>query len=231
MRNARIPAILLVLLGWQTSAQAQAGVSGQVDLFEARLGRGDDEVVFDTTTNFGDAKQRLVLKIEGGAVADVDLDEVGGQVLYSNSVTAATNLLVGLRHEFRGGKDLSHASFGIEHTFANWLSGEHYLWLSQRGDVTGAAQLVGTATLSPRLYLEPRAALAWSAQDIAREDTAAGATEAEVSVRLRRQLGGNATLYLGAIHQRLLGGTRRIARAGGDDGRQTRVVLGFGFNF
>ncbi len=231
MRNACLPALLPLLLGWPAPAQAQSQVTGQVDLFEARVGRGDDEIVFDTTTNFGDARQRAVFKLEGGAVADVDLDEVGGQLLYSNSVTSATNLLVGVRHEFRAGSDLSHMSFGVEHTFASWLSAEHYAWVSQRGDVTGAAQVVATANLSSRLYLEPRAALAWSAQDIAREDTAAGVTQIEVAARLRRQLGRAATLYLGAIHQRLVGGTRRIARAGGDSGRQTRLVFGFGFNF
>ena len=87
MRNACLPALLPLLLGWPAPAQAQSQVTGQVDLFEARVGRGDDEIVFDTTTNFGDARQRAVFKLEGGAVADVDLDEVGGQLLYSNSVT------------------------------------------------------------------------------------------------------------------------------------------------
>lgn len=60
---------------------------------------------------------------------------------------------------------------------------------------------------------------------------ASGFTDVEVSVRLRRPLGENLNVYVGAFHERLLGETRDIALASGDTARVTLAVIGVGLSF
>lgn len=136
-----------------------------------------------------------------------------------------------MRHDFREGSDLTHASLAIKADIAPWLEGEHFTYLSQHGNVTGGGQLIGSWALSPRLTLEPRLTLGWSAQDIPTEELASGVTDVEISARLLHSFGENVDIYVGVIHERLLGGTHEIALAAGETSKVTRAVIGAGFNF
>jgi hypothetical protein len=53
----------------------------------------------------------------------------------------------------------------------------------------------------------------------------------ELTARLRRPLLPGVDVYLGATHERLLGGTRDIAVAAGDRGNVTLLVVGGGISF
>lgn len=109
--------------------------------------------------------------------------------------------------------------------------GEVYLFLSEHGDLTGASEIVAGLPLGPSTTLEPRVGLSWSAQAIEEEDIASGLTDVAFAVRLRQAIGPIFNIYVGAIHERLLGDTRDIAQANGDRAQVTRGVLGAGLSF
>jgi copper resistance protein B len=127
--------------------------------------------------------------------------------------------------------DLTHGVAGLVVEVLPGLEAEHYLFISQDGDLTGGGQILLGVDIAPRLVIEPRVALSWSAQEIPGEGLGNGLTDVEASLRLRRSIGQHFNLYTGVVHERLLGSTRSIAVAAGDPARVTRAVVGLGFTF
>lgn len=229
MKTACLASLLMILLcPLQVRAQE---ISGEVDLFELHVGEGNEHFVFDATLEAGGERQGVTLKVEGGSDVGPRIREVTGQALYTLKPRQGTSLMVGVRHDMREGRNLTHAALAFEQALGEILSAEHYLYVSQHGDVIGSASVVAGLPLMPSLTLEPRADLGWSAQRIAEDEIGSGVTDVELSVRLRRELGPLFNVYVGAIHERLVGETKRIAIANGDRGHVSRAVIGAGLAF
>ncbi|WP_170235006.1 copper resistance protein B [Croceicoccus sediminis] len=210
---------------------AQA-ISVEVDRFELQAGEGDDPFLFDSTASIGSDSVAAVFKAEGGHEdSRLDVQEVESKAMIAFMPTDGTTLMAGVRHDFRRGSDLTFATLAIEQSLGSLLEGEHYLFLSEDGDVTGAAQVLAGLPVMPSLTLEPRFVVSWSAQEIAEEDTGSGVTDVELSVRLRQAIGPIFNVYVGAMHERLVGNTRDIARANGDRANVTRALVGAGLSF
>lgn len=226
--------ILLALLATLPFAPVEAraeGIEAEVDLFEIHTGDGEDHFVFDSTFSVGGDEHGAALKIEGGSDVGPRIDDVTMQILYTFAPAEGTSLLAGIRHDFRGGADLNYASLAIVQDFGEMLSAEHFLYISEDGDLTGAAMVVASMPLGWSLQVEPRVAMGWAAQDIPDEETGAGVTDLELSLRLRKAIGPVLNVYIGAIHERLIGGTADIAIANGDRRHVSRAVIGAGMSF
>ncbi|MBA4759653.1 MAG: copper resistance protein B [Sphingosinicella sp.] len=222
----------MIALGFQPAiAAAQTVVELEVDLLEVHVGRGDDHLVLDSTLTLGDGADQLLVKAAGGSDTRTAFDDFEVQALYSRSLSDKAALHLGVRHDVRAGSDLTHGVAGMVVDVLPGLEAEHYVFVSQDGDLAGAGQLLLGVDLTPRLVLEPRLAVGWSAQEIPDEDLGNGFTDVEASLRLRHSLGEHFNVYTGVVHERLLGSTRSIAVAAGDPWRVTRAVLGFGFSF
>lgn len=218
----------LSLIASEAGAQT---VSGEVDLFEMHLGKGDDHFVFDATLEAGGERHAITLKAEGGSDVGPRVHEVTAQALYTLKPRDGTALLAGVRHDMRRGKNLTHGALAIVQDIGDIASAEHFLYVSEHGDVTGAAMVVAGLPLMPSVSIEPRVALGWAAQRVPDEEIGSGFTDVEFSVRVRREIGPMFNVYLGAIHERLLGDTKRIALANGDKGHVNRLVIGAGLAF
>jgi len=81
------------------------------------------------------------------------------------------------------------------------------------------------------LALETRGEFFWSAQDVPEEEIGSGLTELAIGSRLRAPVAGALELHAGLVHARLMGQTRDIARADGEDPNDTRAVVGMGLAF
>lgn len=234
MRNLTSVRHILTLAGMlaaPVAVHAEDSFEGEIELLEVHLGKGDDHLVLDSTFTIGAGSNQLVLKVEGGSDTRTAFDDVEVQALYARKLTNAVTILGGVRHDFREGPDLTHASLAIQAGLAPWLEGEHFFFVSQHGNLTGSGQLIASWELSPRLTLEPRVAVGWSGQDIPDEALASGFTDIESSVRLRHALDENFDVYVGVTHERLLGGTRNLAMASGEAAKVTRAVIGAGLSF
>lgn len=212
-------------------AAAEDAVGLEVDLLEVHLGKGDDHLLLDSTLTVGGGKDQLIVKLTGGSDTRTSFDDAQVQGFYSRSLSEKAALHLGVRHDMRAGSDLTYGAAGVVGEVLPGLEAEHYFYVSQNGDLTGAAQLLLGVGLTPRLLLEPRLAVGWSAQDVPAEDLGSGLTDIQASVRLRRSLGENFNVYTGVVHERLLGSTREIALSAGEPSRVTRAIVGFGFSF
>ena len=220
-------AVLLLTCG---DAQAQE-VTGEVDLLEMHLGSGDDHFVFDGELQAGGERHGAFLKLDGGSDVGAHIDEVTAQALYAFTPRENVALMAGVRHDFREGRDLTFGVLGVTVDLTEIVSAEHFLFVSEHGDVTGDAMVLAALPLTGKLTLEPRAELAWSAQRVPDEELGSGVTDAALSVRLRHAIGPSINVYVGATHERLVGETKRIALAKGDPGHVNRAVIGAGLAF
>jgi len=223
--------LALVAVALPAGAVEAEELSGGVDLLEIHTGSGDDQFVFDGELRAGGERHAGLVKLSGGGDVGPHIDEVSAQVLYEINPREGVSLMAGVRHDFREGKDLTFGAFGATAELGEILSLEHFFFVSERGDLTGEAMVLGTVPLGPALTLEPRGEISWSAQHIVEEELGSGVTDVTLSVRLRRGIGPLVNVYLGVIHERLLSDTKSIALANGDRGHATRAVIGAGLAF
>lgn len=221
------------MLAPPAAAQGEAAdpwaLSGGFDLIELRAGKGDEIGLFDGSFSYGNSRHQIMLATEGGGALDSQIDEVQGRLFYGYSI-GNTVLMVGARKDFKPHPSDFHAAIGVQGMIGTRLNWESYAFLSDKGRLTGEAQIVYQLPITDRFYLEPRLGAGWSAQDVAAEAITAGLTEGEGTLRLRYRLTGRINIYTAVAHERLLGGTRRRAREQGETRQSTMAVIGFGFS-
>jgi copper resistance protein B len=212
------------------TANAQ-DLSAEIDLLEMHIGSGDDHFVFDGELQIGGERHAATFKLDGGSDVGPRIDEVTAQALYTFRPRENLSFMTGVRHDFREGGDLTLGVLAVTADLGEIVSAEHFLFVSEHGDVTGEAMVLAGLPLTTGFTLEPRAELAWSAQNVPEEEYGSGVTDVSLSVRLRREIGPAVNVYLGATHERLVGETKRIALANGDKGQVNRLVIGAGLAF
>ncbi|PKB19617.1 copper resistance protein B [Novosphingobium kunmingense] len=220
----RVLALLMIAPVCLCAFPAVAEVNAEIAVAELHIGPGPEHLLIESALEAGSGLAHFGLKIDGGSETRTAFDLVQVQALWMPKVSKAATLAFGLRR----GEDLVHASAGIEAALASWLDAEHYVFVSQRGDLTGSGKLTASFDLSERWRFEPRLALNWSAQVIAPEALGRGLTDLNASTRLRFNLSERADAYVGVVHERLLGGTADVARAQAATVHVTRGVIGFG---
>lgn len=227
----RLAAATIALVLQPAGASAKTPVELEVDLLEVHVGRGDDHLLLDSPLTLGEGADQALIKMAGGSDTRTSFDDFEVQALYSRALSDKVAMHLGLRHDMRSGSNLTHGVAGMVAEVLPGVETEHYFFLSQEGDLTGAGQILAGFELTPKLVVEPRLALSWAAQAIPAEDIGRGLTDIEASLRLRQSLTETLNVYAGVVHERLLGTTRTIAEAAGDPSRVTRAVVGFGFTF
>ncbi|WP_169802573.1 copper resistance protein B [Sphingobium abikonense] len=204
-------------------------LSGGFDLIETRSGSDGDVFLLDGSFSYGNATDQIMLMTQGGGALQPQFDEVQMRLFYGHTV-GNTTWLVGVRKDFKPHPRDLHATVGVQGTVGTRLSWETYVFLSDDGQVTGEGQVIYQLPITGRLYLEPRVAAAWSATSDRGQGVASGLSEGEGALRLRYRLTPKINIYAGVAHERLLSGTRRLARASGDTLQSTMAVIGFGFS-
>ena len=233
LRPARLCLLSLCALFPATAAVAQDTtpwtLSGGFDLLELRMGKGDDVFFWDGAFSLGNSTDQLLLTTTGGGALGNQIDEVETRLLYGRTVGDAT-LLVGVRRNIKPHPGDVYAAIGVQGTAGPRLEWEAYVFLSDNGGLTGEAQIVYQLPIAGRLSLEPRVAFGWAAQGVSAEATRSGLTEGEAALRLRYRLTDKVNIYTAVVHERLLGGTRRLGRQQGEALQSTMAVIGLGLD-
>lgn len=207
-----------------------ASLSGGFDLIEMRTGDQGDAFLWDGSFSYGDSIDQAMLVVQGGGALGGQIDEVQARLFYGRTIGENIVLLVGARKDFKPHPRDIHAVIGIQGQIGSRLNWESYAFLSDKGRLTGEAQVIYALPITERLYLEPRIAAGWSAQSIDAEALRPGFTEGEATVRLRYRLTDKINAYAGVVHESLLGETRVLARSQGEAVKSTVAVIGFGFS-
>src|SRR5579864_4363462 len=223
------PAVLIGLLPLAMAAAADARtLSGDVDLFEYHLG-GDHHLLFDGSLTYGGETDGFVAKLVTDG-AGRKINQIQGEVDYSRAIGGGFNLVAGARHEFGSLPHMSYGVLGLSEEPGKGLALESYALVSTGGDIFGEFKVIYDHRLFDRVTVQPRLAFNLAAQDVPDQRIGAGLVGAEAGLRVHYEMGPFAP-YVGISHNRLLGRTARIARALGNNGRSTHLVVGFSSAF
>jgi copper resistance protein B len=205
---------------------------------EYRLDTGDtpDHWGWEAQGWIGGDFNKFWWKSEGEAVFDgPDEGETGNDFLYSRLITSFWNIQVGAQY----------ANEWTTHKYHDRWSGvialqglapykfelDNSLYVSERGDVTFEVEAEYNIRITQRLVLQPRAELAFAAQDVRERDLGAGLTDAHLDLRLRYEIKREFAPYIGVRCRFLVGETHNIARAAGKDTEQLYFLAGVRFAF
>ena len=114
---------------------------------------------------------------------------------------------------------------------AHKLQLDNSLSLSEDGDVTAAVEGEYDLRIPQRLVVLPRAAVSLSAQDIDERRLASGLTDIKFHHRPRYEIKRELAPYLLVRQGSLLGATKDLAKADGDDTGQLFLGIGCRFAF
>lgn len=193
---------------------------------EVRPTSGDDAYAWEGEAWYGGDIHRLVVKSEGEGVFGGDLHEAELQGLYSRAIGPYFDLQAGVRHDFKPGPSRTYATIGFEGLAPYWFELEGAAFLSEKGDLSARLEGSYDLRLTQKLILEPRAEVNLSAQDVRELGLGSGVTDAELGLRLRYEIAREFAPYVGVVHTRKFGDTADLARASGEDARETSLVVG-----
>ncbi len=195
-----------------------------VERLEARLG-AEDGYKWDVQAHYGGDLDRLVLKSEGEGEFGGELEDAEVQALWSHAIGPWFDLQAGARLDLEP-ETRSHLVLGVQGLAPYMWHVDATAFLSDRGDLTARVEAEYDQKITQRLILQPRVEAELSAQDIAARNVGAGLVSLSAGLRLRYEIAREFAPYVGVEHERLVGRTRRIARANGDDPASTALVLG-----
>jgi copper resistance protein B len=175
-------------------------------------------------------------KSEGEAVFEgPDKGETETDLLYSRLVTPFWNAQIGL--QYANGwtpddyKDRWSGVIALQGMAPYMFEIDASLYVSEDGDATAEFEAEYDLRITQRLVLQPRAGLAFAAQDIPERDLGAGITDAVADLRLRYEIKREFAPYIGARYQTLVGETDNIAEAAGSDTEHLFFMVGVRFAF
>ena len=152
------------------------------------------------------------------------------QVLYNTMLSRFWDLQVGVREDFAlgHGKDQNRtfAAISLSGVLPLWIEVTPAFFVSQDGETSARFEAVTELLLTQNLVAQPRFELNVAFQNAERYGIRSGATDLELSLRLRYDAWGFVAPYLGVQWARLLGDTADLARDGGDGIEELGLVAG-----
>lgn len=193
--------------------------------FEWQAGSGPDVLHWDATGWAGYSMNRLWLRTEGDRPSGSS-GEAQTEILYGRPVAAWWDLVAGVRHDVGPGPARTYAALGVQGLAPQWFHVEATAYVGERGQAGARLQADYDWLFTSRLILTSRVeAHAWSDDD-ERTGIGSGLSEASLGLRLRYETRPELAPYLGVEWSGLFGDTADIARAAGEERRETRVVAG-----
>mgnify|MGYP003134667227 FL=1 len=209
----------------ETGGQRQFSVL--VNRFEYRSADGSESGLWDLNAWYGGRLNRLWVRSEADYSFDIGtFEELRVEAVWSRAISPYFDVQAGLAQDFASGSERTHAVAAIQGLAPYWFEMSSRAYLSDRGELTGLAEVEYELLLTQRLILQPRAELAWSAEDIPSLETGAGITSLQAGLRLRYEIVRQFAPYVGVEWTRQLGETADYARAAGVDPESTAFVAG-----
>ena len=202
-----------------------------VDQLEYRALRGSDGYGWKAQAWYGGDIDRVALTTEGEGELRHAPERAEVSLLWRRAAGPWFNLEAGVRHDFRPDPQRTYAVLGIEGLASYWIEVEGQLLVSSKGDVHARLGVSHDWRITQRLILQPEVEVNLAFQDVPQLGIGGGFERIEAGARLRYQLTREFGPYLGVNWESKLGGTARIARAGGERASAVSAVAGLRFWF
>ena len=202
-----------------------------VDQLEQRfVEEQSDLLVLEAEGYVGLPRDRFWWKAEGEAVEDgSDRGELDLDLLYSRLVRPFWHAQAGVQYAAewdRGHEDRWSLVAGLEGLAPGTFEIDSALYLSEDGDLTAEGEAEFDLRVTQRLVLQPRADLGLALQDVDDRALGAGFTDLALGLRLRYELRRELAPYVGLRYATLLGETRDLADAAGEEDEELALLVG-----
>lgn len=208
------------------------------DLLEYRdYSAGSPTMTWDFVGWLGGDYNRFWIKTEG----DQNLDRGNGvqgdfQLLYGRLIAPFWDLQVGVRYNGitgpnRGANSRTYAVIGLQGLAKQRFNVEPALYLSDRGEVSAELTVSIDYFLTQRLVLQPRFEAQLSIQGDRKFDTASGANQTDIGLRLRYEIRREFAPYIGVTWLQKYGGTASIVRSEREPAGAVAFVAGVQLSF
>lgn len=191
---------------------------------------GDDALHWDVSGWIGYEDNRLWLRDEGEKVSG-DTAENRLELLWTRPLSSWWDWQAGARLDTGPGPSRTYAALGVQGLLPQWLHLEATAYLGEGGQLGARLQGDYDWLLSNRFILTARLeAEAWG-EDDPEAGLGSGLSEVTAGLRLRYEIRRKLAPYVGVEWSGLTGDTADLARAAGEERRDTRWVAGLRFWF
>jgi len=197
-----------------------------VDRLEYRAAEGRDGYAWDAEAWYGDDRDRLWIKSEGGGEFGAGLEAAEVQALYSRAISPWFNLQSGMRYDIGQAPDRAHLVLGVQGLAPYWFELDGALFLSDQGELTARIEGEYDQRITNRLILQPRLEADLAAQNVRELGTGAGLSSVEAGLRLRYEIEREFAPYVGVEYERRLGRSADFTRAADEDVGGWAVLIG-----
>ncbi|OYY26643.1 MAG: copper resistance protein CopB [Acidovorax sp. 17-64-282] len=200
------------------------------DSLEAVRSDGKTSGSYDILGRFGRDYNKFVLKAEG-EVANGKLQEARTEALWSHGVATFWDAQLGLRHDSGIGPNRSWLAMGIQGLAPYWFEVDAAAYVGSGGRTALRLSADYELLLTQRLIVQPRIeANFYGKSDVAR-DIGKGLSNVTTGIRVRYEFTRQFAPYVGVEWANRFGQTADLARAAGEQTRNTRYVAGVRFWF
>ena len=227
--------LALVIAAVTPGAQAAAQDDPLLYLFKAdqlewRDGDEGNIAAFEGYFWAGKDLNKLWIKseIEG---TENETEKSEWQLLYSRAIDSNWDLQVGWRHDFEPEPERDWLALGFYGVSPYWFEIDSAIFIEEDGQVNLRLEAEYEFMLTQKWVLSPEIEINWFSKDDDDLDIGSGLAEVEAGLRLRYEITRQIAPYIGINHERLLGNTRDIADAGGEETSDTQAVAGIRFWF
>ncbi len=180
--------------------------------------RSDDALRFNTTVWVGGDYNRLWIYTEGTKPRSGKLEDVDLQVLYGRLIAPFWDLQAGLRYAkpVSRGPSRNYAVFGIQGLAPYRFEVQAAGFVSERGEISGRAELEYELLLTQRWILQPRFSTNFAFTEVRELGIGRGVNDVELGLRLRYEIKREFAPYVGVSWQNRYGGSAQFARERGE---------------
>lgn len=218
----------LTTLSIQGVAADPIDVSFMLDELEYIADDGADPIAWSAALAIGNSERQLWLVSEGGHNRGV-LEEHELHAYVATSLGEYTTLTMGWRGDLKPEPDRDWAMLGLENTWAFDIETSLATYFGRSGDTALRFKLGREFSLAPAWTLIPELETNAFGQNDQDTGIGSGFADVEIATRLFYAIADFATVYIGAVWAQPLGNTRDIARAEGEGGSESVVIMGFSF--
>lgn len=201
-----------------------------VDNLEAARTDGNTRAAYDVQAWYGRVYDRVVLKAEG-EIDDGTTEEARTELLWSHAIASFWDAQLGLRYDSGAGPNRGWLAFGVQGLAPYWYEVDLAGYLGEDGRTALRLEAEYELLLTQRLILQPRIEAELYGKRDPERGLGSGLSEVTAGLRLRYEIRREFAPYVGVEWARKFGGTEDIARAAGNDPKESRVVAGVRFWF
>lgn len=201
-----------------------------VDRLEVVKTDDNTSATYDLQAWYGRDYDRAVLKAEGN-LDDGRLEEAQTELLWGHAIATFWDTQLGVSFDSGDGPNRSWLAFGVQGLAPYWFEVDTTAYVGEQGRTALSFEAEYELLLTQKLILQPRIEADLYGKSDTERGLGSGLSDLSLGLRLRYEIRREIAPYLGVEWARKFGETEDLARAAGEDARETRFVAGLRFWF